>query len=463
LVNAIQSVFGMVKSLLPIDTGGPLPLAPKLPDVSSFLENVSSMLQGLLGQSTEPPKAAEESKDSTPQSQAPAVDHASAPRDEPKVARKSDDQVVRDREQSQREAERRSREEPPTDGSGVQLEQIRRILEGMKSAAPAGSDRSAASGPGSSTREIQDLLQALDELKKRAGLPVEGAPDKTDGLVCTPPEAGVQPPVDGAVAAPAVEVPSSTVAESAAREVPSPTSEQDPAFALLAGVPAKEDVLSSTGDLTVNPPAGTDPMAAPAAFAAPMPVIVEAVSVQEVEVIERPTAARPGPAVGGITEFPSVATGPSGATPAAEVQEGPGDRAELVDRIVQAARLTQSRGSARIKIALNPPNLGELKVDLSIRQRVLHGTLQAESVAAKEMILSNLQSLKDSLEQQGIHVGEFQVLVDPSFQQAAQQDPDDGRPRSGAPSYAMDVSDPLGGSVGERVRSSRMQLFDVVA
>jgi flagellar hook-length control protein FliK len=163
--------------------------------------------------------------------------------------------------------------------------------------------------------------------------------------------------------------------------------------------------------------------------------------------------AGPGPVGTGSTIVSAV---PDSASP----EDGP----DLVDRIVQAAKLTQSRGTSRIKISLDPPNLGELKVDLSVRDRVLHGSLQAESPAAKEMILSHLQSLKDSLAEQGIQVGEFQVSVDPSFQQATQQNSGDGQPRGGGGvSPAAVGSEDLAGSVQERIRSARMQMIDMVA
>ena len=97
MVNAIQSALGMVKSLLPLGTGGPLPVAPKLPDVPSFLENVSSLLQDLLGQSPQASKAPE-SRDSE-SSPKPAVEVVPAPRGSSESPKKSDDEVVRDREQ----------------------------------------------------------------------------------------------------------------------------------------------------------------------------------------------------------------------------------------------------------------------------------------------------------------------------------------------------------------------------
>lgn len=456
MVNAIQSALGMVKSLLPLGvSGGPLPVAPKLPDVPSFLENVTSMLQGLLGQTTEAAKGTE-SKDSAASPQ-PAVENSPAPRESSESPRKSEDEVVRDREQSQREAERRL-EETPADGVVVQLEQIRRILEGVEKAAPVEGDPAAPP-----SLPIRDLIQALDELRKRAGLPATEVP--ASETVSSP---GSEPlPVGEAMQASvqqgmAVEVPSGEVPERKLTDVFAPLEAKAPEFALLPDVLPKEDPLPSIEELTATQTAGTDPMAAAAAQGASSSVVVTAVPPANPGMQDLPVPDGFEPVVGGIAESKGVGTGPTTATPASEASS-PEDRAELVDRIVKAARLTQSRGSARIKIALNPPHLGDLKVDLSVRNKVLQGTLQAENVAAKELLLSQLPQLREALEQQGLQVGDFQVQVDPSFQQAMQENPDEGRPRAGAASYGAGLFEEPAGSVQERLRSARLQVLDVVA
>ncbi len=433
-MNAIHSALGTAKSLLPVGTGGPLPVAPKLPDVPSFLKNVSSLLQDLLGQSPQVSKAPE-SRDSK-SSPKPAVEVVRAPRESSESFRRGDDEVVRDREQSQREAERRLREEAPADGVVVPLEQIRRILEGVEQADPT-------------APAIRDLIQALDELRKRAGLPAMEAP-ASETLLSPAPE---PPPLGEAVAqqGQAVEVPSSDVPEPGLPEVFAPGAAETPDSA----------PLPSIEELAMMQTAGTDPMSEPAALGAPSTIVETAVSQAFVPHQDLSTPVRSEPTVGGIAESGNVRTGPSSATPAAEA-DSPEGRAEMVDRIVKAARLTQSRGSARIRISLNPPHLGELKVDLTVRQHVLHGTLQAETVAAKEMLLSNLQQLRDSLAEQGVQVGEFQVQVDPSFQQAMQEESDDGRPRGDAASYGQGLSEEPAGSVQERLRSARIQVLDVV-
>jgi flagellar hook-length control protein FliK len=490
VVNPIQSALGMVKSLLPVSTGGPLLVSPKLPDLPSFLDNLTSMLQGLLGSSPDasqappaPPASTAPTGPSLNDSPTAAAQAGMVMPTLPKLPVKSDDQVVREREQAQRDAQRRSENLASADTAAAQLEQIRKILEGLKNPAAAGSGGSApgavaSGGPAAPT--IQDLVQALEELKRRLAGPAEGAQAQAQAptvpLPTAAPAAPAVPaqgqPVDSAMVAAAVPdgkvaVPAGGIASAPVLEAQASPAGPAPAFLPMREILAKGDLLPAFQEQAKGLADGTDPMTGPASLLSPSPVVVQAVVVQAVveqdpSVRASQSPDRRAPVVGGIADRPLVATGPSNRAPDADPPSA-ADQAELVDRIIEAARLTQSRGSSRIKIALNPPELGELKVDLSVRQHVLYGTLQTDSDSAKQTILSHLQSLKDSLQQQGIQVGEFQVQVDPSFQQSAQQNPNDGRPHSGAAAPPGAASDALAGSVEERLRSSRLQLFDVVA
>jgi flagellar hook-length control protein FliK len=92
-----------------------------------------------------------------------------------------------------------------------------------------------------------------------------------------------------------------------------------------------------------------------------------------------------------------------------------------MERIVQAAQLLRSRGATRLRLRLEPPHLGTLKVDLTMRQGVLEGRLRAESPEARDLLLSQIERLKESLAGGGVQVGEFHVGVDQSFRQARQQ------------------------------------------
>lgn len=446
MVNAVRSAVGMARSLLPLGTGGPLPVAPKPPDLPSFLDQLTSMLRDLLGQAPAAPESPGRPAGSAFQTVPAARESSASPRE-------TEGEAVRDREESPRETARRP-EEAPADRVPVPTDPVRRFLEEVRQAGQDGSDPAAPPPV-----PVRDLLSMLNELRERAGLPaVESSiPEAETSPLPTPlPAAGAGP--EPAPAPPAaVELPPGVLPEAEPPELfparPTPSAE----FAPLPDAPGAEDPPPPTGEVAKT--GATDADAAPAATA--QGSVLEAVSLAVAKGQDAPAAARSGPAVGGLVEPGSARSTPTGATAAAEAHR-PENRGEMVERIVKAARLTQSRGSARIKIALHPPHLGELKVDLSVRQRVLHGTLQAESAAAREMLLSNLQSLRDALEQQGIRVGEFQVQVDQSFQQAT-RDPEERRPRAGTAPYGSGLSEGTGPAPDPRPRSARLQVIDVVA
>ncbi len=325
--------------------------------------------------------------------------------EEPAPAREDEPEDARDREEAERDFER-------TTAADERILQVRQMREALRRPEPETrpGDGADFQRPGG----FDPTPRMTEALPVRAEAPAEAAP------------APLPPPP----AAPDLPPPAAAVETSAALE-----------------------------DAPVPPP--PPPAAAPALSSEAAPALAATPPVQAVvELVQRPAPSRSDlPAAGG-----SRGTEGRPASPRAlSAASNPEERADLVERIVRAARLTQSRGAARIKIALNPPHLGELKVDLSIRQRVLHGTLQAEHAAARELLVAHLGQLRDALEGQGLRVGDLQVQVDQSF-----QEPRQGGERASAPQAAEAYG--RGGpgdlaSVAARpaLRSARLQLFDVVA
>lgn len=141
---------------------------------------------------------------------------------------------------------------------------------------------------------------------------------------------------------------------------------------------------------------------------------------------------------------------------------------EYIDRIVKAARLTEARGQTRIKIVLNPPNLGNLRVDLAVKNNVLRATFQTDTTAAKELILSNLHQLKESLSEQGIRLEEFHILAQQSGDQTQSQEGQLSREsresRGDRSSFMPEESMEFDESEPRRATpSGRLQLIDVLA
>ena len=125
-------------------------------------------------------------------------------------------------------------------------------------------------------------------------------------------------------------------------------------------------------------------------------------------------------------------------------------RAQFVQRVERAfAAMGNRDGSVRLK--LSPPELGVLKLEIAVHKGELRARVEAETPAAKSLLLDNLPALRDRLAQQNIHVQQFDVdLMDRqpggmpqhAFGQSDSGSPQGDRssPRANVPETAAAVS-----------------------
>jgi flagellar hook-length control protein FliK len=71
------------------------------------------------------------------------------------------------------------------------------------------------------------------------------------------------------------------------------------------------------------------------------------------------------------------------------------------------AAMGQREGIVRLK--LSPPELGVLKIEIGIKQGVMKARVEAETPAARNLLLENLPDLRERLAQQNIHIQQFDV------------------------------------------------------
>lgn len=120
---------------------------------------------------------------------------------------------------------------------------------------------------------------------------------------------------------------------------------------------------------------------------------------------ETPQSASPAErdfAVGGYQQT-ALHAGSRPVAPAENVEITP--RA-LIDQIAGGAKM-----SGRVRIALNPPNLGTLDMDVLVRDNKVHVILQAENNDVRQMLQSHMESLKGSLRSQGLIADTIQVFA----------------------------------------------------
>jgi flagellar hook-length control protein FliK len=111
-----------------------------------------------------------------------------------------------------------------------------------------------------------------------------------------------------------------------------------------------------------------------------------------------------------------AAAAPAGSDPATQAL-----RSQFVQRVERAfAAMGNREGNVRLK--LSPPELGVLKIEIGVRKGVMKARIEAETPAAKSLLLDNLPELRERLAQQNIHVQQFDVeLMDHSSGGTPQQ------------------------------------------
>lgn len=434
LVNAINSLLGKGSG---IPTGAAAPAEPKV-SFESLLSGIMGTLHDLLGSSSSSKETADFSKDLEFAPEA-------APRAKADPLRDFNVEDPEARETLRREIERRLDEAPAAEVA-VQIDEIRRFLQQVEP------EQGGGEGGEESGAMADEILRALAQVQNKAEVETEMAESRS------------LPTLSPSLEAPeeSVTVAFEETLRRTAESVPAPV--EPPVASRPAATPPASELESLPSGITVEEVSTAPPVESEAP--APVPFKIPSVPVTAVaaEGAVRSESAAPGRTESAVRGSAEVRSGDGRNTSLPDQAEGPdtSERAELVERIVKAARLTQSRGAARIKISLNPPHLGNLKVDLSVRQHVLNGVLRADNAAAKEMILSQLQSLRESLEAQGIQVGQLEVRVDGSFAQAqreAERDRGHGAPPPEARKPAVEGLS----EVGNRIRSARLQLIDMVA
>jgi flagellar hook-length control protein FliK len=86
------------------------------------------------------------------------------------------------------------------------------------------------------------------------------------------------------------------------------------------------------------------------------------------------------------------------------------DAARFVGRVAKAVQTAQERGGL-VQLRLSPPELGSLRLELSMQNGVMTAAVETETPAARQILLDHLPALRDRLAEQNIRVERFDVDV----------------------------------------------------
>lgn len=101
------------------------------------------------------------------------------------------------------------------------------------------------------------------------------------------------------------------------------------------------------------------------------------------------------------------------------------DSARFVQRVANAfAAMGQRSGPVRLK--LYPPELGSLRMEITVKNGALSAKVEAETAVTKSLLLDNLPVLRERLAEQGIKVERFDVGFSDQQQGGPSERPDQG-------------------------------------
>ena len=93
-------------------------------------------------------------------------------------------------------------------------------------------------------------------------------------------------------------------------------------------------------------------------------------------------------------------------------QSGPSmsevDRARFVQRVARAFHAADEQGG-QVRLRLSPPELGALRLEVTVRDGVMTARLETETQSAKNLLLDHMPMLRERLAEQNIRVERFDV------------------------------------------------------
>ncbi len=90
------------------------------------------------------------------------------------------------------------------------------------------------------------------------------------------------------------------------------------------------------------------------------------------------------------------------------------DRVRFVTRVEQAFQDLDGQGGS-VRLRLSPPELGSLRIEINVTKGEMTARVEAETPAARNLLLDNLPALRERLAQHDIKIQRFDVdLMDRS-------------------------------------------------
>ena len=140
------------------------------------------------------------------------------------------------------------------------------------------------------------------------------------------------------------------------------------------------------------------------------------------------------------------------------------DTADFVDRVVRFVRTMIGREQSSVEMRLHPPELGNVRLSMSVNDGELRMALETSTEAARQIVADNVEHLRGTLVQQGYDVTRVDVSLGHDFAET-QTSHSDAEPEHFTGGSADTASDTDATSPGEPPRSwvHTSRYLDVVA
>jgi len=112
----------------------------------------------------------------------------------------------------------------------------------------------------------------------------------------------------------------------------------------------------------------------------------------------------------------------------------PAEQAANIERVAELVRANVGAKNSSITIRLDPPELGRIQLEARLRDDVLSIHVQAETAAARDLLLSRADDLRHALTRQGITIDRFDIDARPGAPTHGGQSPNDRNPNGQQPS-----------------------------
>jgi flagellar hook-length control protein FliK len=143
----------------------------------------------------------------------------------------------------------------------------------------------------------------------------------------------------------------------------------------------------------------------------------------------------------------------------------PAERVRFAQRVARAFETAAERGTP-LRLRLHPPELGSLRIEVTVRNGALSARLEAETEAAKSVLIDHLPALRERLAEHNLRIERFEVgwsgQSSGGLPQRPGEQPGGHAFRGGLASTSVDPRTPLEPAAARAPRTGDQSHIDVL-